>query len=111
MTEGRGRMTRSWKRAIVAALSAALVAVLVGAPIVSFGATRAPGDTQITVFDPTGPFERDIDLGKPDFSPADLTFEIHGLIDPDDLSSAGKIYTRVQVMRVLEGGSDFVFFL
>jgi hypothetical protein len=111
MTEGRGRMTRSWKRAIVAVLSPALVAVLVGAPIVSFGATRTPGDTQVTVFDPEGPFERDIDLGKPDFSPADLVFEIHKLLDPNDGTPIGHIYTRIQVMRVLKGGSDFVFFL
>jgi hypothetical protein len=68
------------------------------------------GDTQVTVFDVEGPYERDVDLGSPGFGPGDVVFEIQPLLDRSDGSRAGRVFTRLQVMRVLRSG-DFVFML
>ena len=104
-------MRRKWKgvAAVVAAvgLSGAMLVSLL-APASSARAPRNPGDSQISVFDVEGPFERDVDLGDPGFGPGDLVFEIQPLIDPVDESPVGQVYTRLQVMRVLKTG-DFVF--
>ena len=99
----------------VAALAAAVgisgvLMVSLLAPASSARSPRNPGDTQISVFDVEGPFERDLDLGGPGFGPRDIVFEIQPLIDPVDQSPVGKVYTRLQVMRVLKTG-DFVFLI
>ena len=88
----------------------AVLAVALLAPVSSAGAPRGTGDTQITVFDVEGPYEKDIDLGKPGFGPGDVIFEIQPAIDPVDESPVGKVFTRLQVMRVLKSG-DFIFYL
>lgn len=64
------------------------------------------GDTQVQVFDPEGKFEKFIDNGKADLSSGDEIIEIHTLLDPADGSDAGKIYTEVGVLRVINGEED-----
>lgn len=102
--------SRKWWVLVVTGGLTAVLAVTLLAPVSSASAAKAPGDTQITVFDVEGPYEKDVDLGEPGFGPGDVVFEIQPLIDPVDQSPAGKVYTRIQVMRLLKSG-DFVFFL
>jgi len=109
MSKAGKSASRAWMPLVTAGLTAALAVTLL-APVSSAGATKTRGDTQITVFDVEGPYTKMIDAGKPGFGPGDTVFEIQPLIDPVDESSLGKVFTRIQVMRLLKSG-DFVFFL
>lgn len=107
MREGSGSARWRARAAVAAGGLVTLIAVAALAPATSASVPRNPGDTQIAVFDPEGPFSRFIDNGKPGFSPGDQIIEIHTLLDPADGSDAGKIFTEGTVLRVVKGGEDF----
>lgn len=90
---------------------AAAVALAVGLLAVSLGPVTfaSAGDAQVQVFDPEGPFERFVDLGRPDLSPGDQVIEIHRLLDPTTGDPAGRSFTHLAVLKVLGGGEDLIF--
>jgi len=98
--------TKRW-RGLAATVASSLLALTA---VATFVGTASAGDTTITVFDVEGPYTKSVDAGTPGFGPGDLVLEIQPLINPMDQSSVGKVYTRIQVMKLLKGG-DFVFFL
>jgi hypothetical protein len=80
------------------------------APPSAVSAPAAPGDLQIQVLDHEGPFEKEIDLGKPGFSSGDVTLGTHALFDAVDPSLVvGRDFERLMVLRVLSGGQDLDF--
>ena len=97
---------RDARRRFGVAGATAVAGTLIAAWLVPF-VTASAGDTQVQVFDPEGRYSRFIDNGRPDFSAGDQIIEIHTLLDPADGSDAGKIYTEVTVLRVVQGGEDF----
>ena len=84
------------------ALAGALL-LAVHAPVSSAGV--AP--THIEVFNVEGPFEKDIDVGKPGFPTAgDYAVESQPLLDPSDGSSVGRSLTQLTIVRPVSKGQD-----
>jgi hypothetical protein len=102
------------KRSVVGSLGAAavlgtiLVAWFVSASAAS--APAAPGDLQIQVLDHEGPFEKEIDLGKPGSSSGDMSLGTHQLFDAADPTLVvGRDFERLVVLRLVSGGEDLDF--
>jgi hypothetical protein len=55
-----------------------------------------------------GPFEKDIDVGKPGFPTAgDYAVESQPLLDPTDGSDVGRSTSALMIVRPVSGGRDF----
>ncbi len=85
------------------ALAGALL-LAVHAPESSAGVTPM----HIEVFNVEGPFEKDIDVGKPGFPTAgDYAVESQPLLDPTDGSDVGRSLTQLTIVRPVSKGQDF----
>lgn len=101
-------MSMHGKRRILAIASSV---VLAGGGLAAWlvpATSASAGNVQIQVFDAEGPYEKVVDVGKPGFSPGDHILESHPLLDPADGSTVGRDFTRLEVMKVLHGGEDFL---
>lgn len=77
---------------------------MVYAPVSS--ALVAP--THVEVFNLEGPFEKDIDVGKPGFPTAgDCPVESQPLLDPKDGSAVGRSISQLTIIRPVTKGQDF----
>ncbi|HXF37429.1 MAG TPA: hypothetical protein VNO17_09645 [Actinomycetota bacterium] len=95
-------MRRKRIRPLAVGAGSALLAIVA----VLAGLAPASAQVEVEVFDPEGPFERVIDLGRPGFGIGDQVLEIHTLLDPADGDPVGRSFTRVTVLRVFHGGED-----
>lgn len=105
-------MRRKWRGVGSLATAAVAGAMLVAwlAPPSAVSAPAAPGDLQIRVLDHEGPFEKEIDLGKPGTSSGDVTLGTHQLFDAADPSLVvGRDFERLMVLWVEAGGQDLDF--
>jgi hypothetical protein len=97
---------RSRKRVTAVAATIALTVV----PIVAWLAAPSSAQTQIRVLDHEGPYEKELDLGKPGFSPGDVTLGSHQLFDADAPSTVvGRDFERLTILRVVAKGQDADF--
>jgi hypothetical protein len=95
---------------IAAAAFAGAILVAWFVPASAVSAPAAPGDLQIQVLDHDGPFEKEIDLGKPGSSSGDLTLGTHQLFDAADPTLVvGRDFERLTVLRLVSGGEDLDF--
>ncbi len=96
------RGARRVRTAVVVALAGAIV-LAVHAPISS----AQIGPTHLDVFAVEGPFEKDIDVGKPGFpSAGDYAVESQPILDPADGSSVGRSLSELTVVRPVSQGQD-----
>ena len=97
----------SGARRIRAAVGIALGGALVLAVHAPISAAQV-GTTHLDVFAVEGPFEKDIDVGKPGFPTAgDYAVESQPILDPADGSSIGRSLSELTIVRPVSDGQDF----
>jgi hypothetical protein len=93
-------------------LMAGAASTAVAGLLVLWLAPASSAQTPIQVLDREGPYEKMIDVGKPGFSAGDVILETHPLVDAaDGTTVVGRDFARLQVLRVLANGQDFVFII
>lgn len=90
-------------RAVAEVVVAGALVLAAHAPI----SAAQVGTTHLDVFAVEGPFEKDIDLGKPGFpSAGDYAVESQPILDPSDGSSLGRSLTELTIIRPMSHGQD-----
>ena len=101
----------SGKNMLSGAIGLAIAGTLVLAAMAPISSAQVV-PAHVDVFNVEGPFEKDIDVGRPGFGTAgDYAVESQPLLDPGDGSTVGRSLSQVTIVRPVAGGEDLEILL